>query len=154
MPSYRQYRYLHKGDNEWLSEPPTDNDPEVNEQWAEAWAMVRQEAGDAQVEFTEDMYINSEYSDLPEWIEVRIKDDYILPMKMARGVVRAIEGAQSIVFHLGIECYTDDGWGGIGHNEIAITDGGAYITIHAKHGSDEVEVDVSEQFNQAIGETA
>jgi hypothetical protein len=73
-------------------------------------------------------------------------------MKMARGVVKAIEGAQSIVFHLGIDCYTDDGWGGIGHNEIAITPTGAYVALHSKHSSEEVEVDVSQQFNQAIGE--
>jgi hypothetical protein len=48
----------------------------------------------------------------------------------------------------------EDGWGNISHEEIAITDGGAYITLNSKHSSEQVEVDVSEQFNQAIGETA
>jgi len=147
MPNIRQYRYLHKGDNEWLDDRSNSDDKE----WQEAWEVIRQDTPHP-IEFTEDMFSNSEYSDIPEFINVTIKDEYILPMKMARGVVRAIEGAQSVVFHLGIDCYTDDGWGGIGFNEIAITDGGAYVTIHAKHGSDEVEVDVSEQFNQAIGE--
>jgi hypothetical protein len=154
MPNSRQYRYLHKGDNEWLSEPPNNPTEEDQKAWDEEWKTINEESEGIKIEFTEDMFINSEYSDLPEWIEVRIKDDYILSMKMARGVIKAIEGAQSIIFHLGIECYTDDGWGGIGHNEIAITDGGAYITIQAKHGSDEVEVNITEQFNQAIGETA
>jgi hypothetical protein len=93
-------------------------------------------------------------SDLPLWIDVTTKDDYILQYKMARGVIKSIEGAQSIVFHLGIDCGMEDGWGGIGHEEIAITDSGAYVTLSSKHNSDEVDVDVSEQFNQAIGEIA
>jgi hypothetical protein len=151
MPNTRQYRYLHKGDNEWLSEPPTDD---TLEDWNEAWEMLKQEAQGHQVEFTEDMYSNSEYADIPEFINVTIKDDMVLQFKMARGVIKSIEGAQSIVFHLGIDCDIEDGWGGIGHNEIAITDGGAYVTIRSKHSSDDVEVSVTEQFNQAIGELA
>jgi hypothetical protein len=153
MPNSRQYRYLHKGENEWLIDPPPSDASEDDKvAWAEDWKAINAESGDMKVEFTEDMYCNSEHSEMPEYINVTIKDEYILPMKMARGVVKAIEGAQSIVFHLGIDCYTDDGWGGIGHNEIAITDHGAYITIRAQHCSETVEVDISEQFNQAIGE--
>jgi hypothetical protein len=151
MSNSRQYRYLHKGDNEWLADaPPTDSSLE---DWNEAWEMVRKEAEGHQVEFTEDMYTNSEYSDLPEYINVTITDDMILQYKMARGVIKAIEGASSIVFNTGIDCYADDDWGNIGSERISISPTGAWVTITAKHSSEEVEVDVSEQFNQAIGES-
>jgi hypothetical protein len=151
MPNSRQYRYLHKGDNEWLSEPPTDD---TLEDWNEAWEMLKQEAQGHQVEFTEDMYSNSEYADIPEFINVTIKDDMVLQFKMARGVIKSLEDAHYIVFLRGIDCYTDDGWGNIGAERISISSTGAWVTICAKHSSEEVEVDVSEQFNQAIGETA
>jgi len=151
MSNSRQYRYLHKGDNEWLADaPPTDSSLD---DWNEAWAMVRQEAGDMQVEFTEDMYTNSEYADVPEFINVTIQDDYILQFKMARGVIKAIDGAAHICFHVGIDCYAEDDFH-IGHERISISPTGAWVTISPKHSSEEVEVDVSEQFNQAIGETA
>ena len=153
MPNIRQYRYLHKGENEWLSEPPpSDASEDDKEAWAEDWKAINAESGDMKVEFTEDMYLNSDHSEMPEYINVTIKDEYILPMKMARGVVKAIEGATSIVFNVGIDCYTDDGWDGIGSERISIGETGAWITLTAKHSSEEVEVDVSEQFNQAIGE--
>jgi hypothetical protein len=152
MPNSRQYRYLHKGENEWLSEPPNNPTEADQEAWDEEWKAINLESGGIKVEFTEDMYNNSEYADIPEFINVTIKDDMILQFKMARGVIRAIESAQSIVFSAGVDCYTDDGWGGIGHEEISITPTGAWVTITAKHSSEEVEVDVSEQFNQAIGE--
>jgi hypothetical protein len=150
MPNIRQYRYLHKGDNEWLADaPPKDSSLD---DWNEAWEMLRQEAKDIQVEFTEDMYTNSEYADIPEYINVTIRDEHILQFKMARGVIKAIEGASYIVFMVGIDCYTDDGWGNIGNERISISPTGAWVTISGKHSSEEVEVDVSEQFNQAIGE--
>jgi len=152
MPNIRQYRYLHKGENEWLSEPHPNDTEADQEAWAEEWATINEETKGIKVEFTEDMYTNSEYSDLPEYINVTIKDEYILQYKMARGVIKAIENAQSIVFSAGVDCYTDDGWGGIGHEEISITPTGAWVTITAKHSSETVEVDVSQQFNQAIGE--
>ena len=152
MPNIRQYRYLHKGDNEWLADaPPTDSSLD---DWNEAWEMLRQEAKDIQVEFTEDMYTASEYADLPDYINVTIKDEHILEYKMARGIIKSIDHAKAIVFSVGIDCYTDDGWGNIGYEEISITASGAWVTITGKHSSEEVEVDVSEQFNQAIGETA
>jgi hypothetical protein len=151
MPNMRQYRYLHKGDNEWLSEPPTDD---TLEDWNEAWEVIKQESEGIKVDFTEDMYTSSEYTDLPEFINVTIKDEHILQYKMARGVIKSIENAKAIVFSVGIDCYTDDGWGAIGYEEISITASGAWVTITGKHSSEEVEVDVSEQFNQAIGEIA
>jgi hypothetical protein len=150
MPNIRQYRYLHKGDNEWLADaPPTDSSLD---DWNEAWEMLRQEAKGVQVEFTEDMYSNSEYADIPEFMEVRINDDMVLQYKMARGVIKSIEDVGYIVFFKGIDCFVDDGWGNIGSERISISPTGAWVTISAKHSSEEVEVDISEQFNQAIGE--
>lgn len=151
MPSTVQYRYFHRGDNEWLSEIPKDD---TLEEWNEAWEVIKQEANGAPVVFTEDMYTSSEYSDLPEFFNVTIQDEMILQFKMARGVIKAIEGAAHITFHTGIDCYTDDGWGNIGTERIAISPTNAWATITPKHGNEEVEVDISEQFNQAIGETA
>jgi len=150
MPNTIQYRYFHHNNNEWLADDTNKDD----EEWQEAWALVNQEASGVKVEFTEDMYTNSEYSDLPDYINVTIKDDMILQYKMARGIIKSLDGATSIVFNTGIDCYTDDGWGNIGSERISIGATGAWVTINPKHGSDEVEVDVSEQFNQAIGETA
>ena len=114
--------------------------------------MLRQEAKGVQVEFTEDMYSNSEYADIPEFMEVRINDDMVLQYKMARGVIKSIEDVGYIVFFKGIDCFVDDGWGNIGSERISISPTGAWVTISAKHSSEEVEVDISEQFNQAIGE--
>lgn len=155
MPNSRQYRYLHKGDNAWLSEPynPSDNAGDRKD-WDEEWKTINQESGGMKVEFTEDMYNNSEYGEMPEYFNVTIQDDYILQFKMARGVIKAIDGAAHISFHVGIDCYVDDDWGNIGSERISISPSGAWVTISGKHSSEEVEVDVSEQFNQAIGETA
>ena len=149
MSNTRQYRYFHKGDNEWLDDRSNSDDKE----WQEAWEVIRQDTPHPIV-FTEDMYTNSEYADIPEFINVTIKDDYILQFKMARGVIKAIEGASYIVFVGGIDCYTDDGWGNISIERISISPTGAWVTISAKHSSEEVEVDITEQFIQAIGETA
>jgi len=149
MPNIRRYMPFHSGENEWLADPLNrESDPDG---WDSAWELVKQDCPH-QIEFSEDMYTNSEYSDLPKWIDVTIKDEYILQYKMARGVIKSIDSAQSIVFSVGVDCYADDGWGGIGHEEISITPTGAWVTITAKHSNEEVEVDVSEQFNQAIGE--
>jgi len=149
MPNIRQYRYLHKGDNEWLDDRSNSDDKE----WQEAWEVIRQDTPHP-IEFTEDMYSNNEYADIPEWINVTIQDDMVLQYKMARGVTKSIEDVGYIVFLKGIDCYADDGWGAIGNERISISPTGAWVTISPKHSSDEVEVDVSEQFNQAIGETA
>ena len=152
MPNTRQYRYLHKGDNEWLSEPHPNDTEADQEAWAEEWKTINAESGGIKVEFTEDIYSNSEHADIPEFINVTIKDEYILQYKMARGVSRAIEDVGYIVFVVGIDCYADDGWGSISNERISISPTGAWITLNSKHSSEEVEVDVSEQFNQAIGE--
>ncbi len=150
MSNTRQYRYLHKGDNEWLYDP---NNADA-EGWQEAWEDLKKEVPH-QIEFTEDMYCNSDHGEMPEWVNITIHDSGVLPFKMARGVMSAIDGVRGIVFHTHFDVELSEEWGGWGscHLELGNTSG-AYLTIRAKHSSDELELNITEQFNQAIGEEA
>lgn len=150
MSNTRQYRYLHKGDNEWLSEPPQTDE----EAWGEHWEMIKEEAKGIEIEFTEDMYLNSEYGETPEWINVSINDSGVLPFKMARGIIGALDGAKGIVFHSHFSVDISEEWGGWSYCSLEVGETGAYLTICAKHSSEELQLDITEQFNQAIGETA
>jgi hypothetical protein len=157
MPNERQYRYLHKGDNEWLSEPPpSDASEEVQKEWAQAWDEVNADKSpESKIEFTEDMYCNSEYGEMPEWINVTIHDSGVLAFKMARGIMGALDGVTGIVFRSHFDVDVSEEWGGFGYCRLEIGDThGAYLTIKAKHSSEELELNITEQFNQAIGETA
>ena len=150
MPNTRHYRYLHKGDNEWLNETPTDG---TLEDWNEVWEDLKKEVPH-QIEFTEDMFVNSEYGEMPEWINVIITDSGVLPFKMARGVIGALDGAKGIVFHSHFSVDMSEEWGGWSYCRLEVGQTGAYLTVCAKHSSDELELNITEQFNQAIGETA
>jgi hypothetical protein len=152
MPNTRQYRYLHKGDNEWLSEPPVDPSEADQEAWAKEWEAINDEAKGIKVEFTEDMYVNSEHGETPEWINITINDSGVLPFKMARGIIDALDGAKGIVFHSHFSVDVSDEWGGWSYCRLEIGESGAYLTIHSKHSSEEIELNITEQFNQAIGE--
>ena len=155
MPNIRQYRYLHKGDNEFLSEPPTDTDPAVQKEWAQAWAEINADKSpESKIEFTEDMFTNSEYGEMPEWINITINDSGVLPFKMARGIIGALDGAKGIVFHSHFSVDMSEEWGGWSYCRLEVGQTGAYLTVCAKHSSDELELNITEQFNQAIGETA
>ena len=156
MPNTRQYRYLHKGDNEWLSDPlPSDASEADQEAWDEMWKEINADnTPDIKVEFTEDIFTNSEHGEIPEWVNVTIKDSGVLPFKMARGVLSALDGARGIVFHSHFSVDVSEEWGGWGFIRLEVVIGGAYLTIGAKHCSEEVELNITEQFNQAIGETA
>jgi len=151
MPNIRRYMDINSGENEWLSEPPTD--PDTQEEWGEAWEELKKDCAH-QIEFTDDIYCNSEHDGPPDWIDVHIQDDYVLQYKMARGIIASLDGAHSITFRSGFYCDVEKRWGAIGFEQLSIHQGGAYAVIHAKHGSDEIEVNITEQFNQAIGETA
>lgn len=153
MSNIRQYRYLHNGDNEFLSEPPESGQEEA---WAQAWDEVKADnIGDLKIEFTEDLYCNSEYGELPEWINVTIHDSGVLAFKMARGIMGALDGVTGIVFRTHFDVDISEEWGGFGYCRLEIGDThGAYLTIKAKHSSEELELNITEQFNQAIGETA
>ena len=152
MPSTVQYRYFHKDNNEWLADPSNGDDKE----WQDAWEKINADnSPDIKVEFTEDMYMSSEYGDTPEWVNITINDSGILPFKMARGIVKGqtLDGLRSMVFthHYDVDMSTD--WGGWSMTRLEIYDGGAYLTLCAKHSSEELEINITEQFNQAIGES-
>ena len=151
MPNTRQYRYLHKGENEWLADDTNHNDQE----WLDAWEEIRKDSTpDIKIEFTEEMYTNSEYGDTPEWVNVTINDSGVLPFKTARGVLFALDGARGIVFHSHFDVDMSTDWGGWSMTRLEVGTGGAYLTICSKHSSEELELNITEQFNQAIGETA
>ena len=154
----RQYRDFHKGENEWLSEPPINPSDEDLKAWEQEWGQIEQDNknagfGDIKVEFTEDFYITTDY-DKPEYVNVTIHDSGVLPLKMARGIIKsgAIEGLRLMEFTRHFEIYVDPDWGGWSYARLQIYEGGASITFFAKHSSEEVEVNITEQFNQAIGE--
>jgi hypothetical protein len=147
MSNIRQYRYFHKGDNEWLGDDTNKDDKE----WQEAWEELSQEVK-LQIEFTEEMYLNSEYGDTPEWINVTIEDSGVLPFKMARGILGALDGAKSVVFYRHFSVDVSSEWGGWAHCRLEVFEGSAYLTVIAKHSSEELELNITEQFNQAIGD--
>lgn len=150
MPSTWQYRYFHKGDNEWLADPANGDD----EEWQRAWEELHEELKGVKVDFTEEMYINSEYGDTPEWVNVTIKDSGVLPFKMARSILGALDGARGIVFSDHFDIHMSTEWGGWSFCRLEVAQGSAYLTVCAKHSSEELEINITEQFNQAIGETA
>ena len=150
MPNIRQYRFLHKGDNEWLSEPP---EADMQEEWDEAWGLIKADnIGDLKIEFSEDMYNNQEDGEIPEWINITIDDLGVLPFKMARGILPSLDGARSIIFGLHFAVDIDSGWGGWSFIRLEVYSGQAYVTVGAKHSNEELEINITEQFNQAIGE--
>jgi hypothetical protein len=149
MTNKRRYLYLHKGDNEWLaSDPPTDDSLE---EWNNAWEELKAKCPH-EIEITEDMYANDEYGDLPEWVDVTIDDEGVLAFKMARGVIGGLKGARSVVFDRHYDLDVSEEWGGWGYTRLEVFEGSAYLTFRGKDSSSEVEVNITEQFNQAIGE--
>jgi len=149
MANKRRYMYMHKGDNEWLaSDPPTDDSLE---EWNNAWADLKKDCPH-EIEISDDMSCNEEYGETPEWVDVTIHDEGVLAFKMARGVVDGLKGARSVTFDRHFDLDVSEEWGGWGYTRLEIFDGGAYLTFRGKHCSAEVEVNITEQFNQAIGE--
>jgi len=149
MTNKRRYLYLHKGDNEWLAcDPPTDDSLE---EWNNAWEELKAKCPH-EIEITEDMYANDEYGDLPEWVDVTIDDEGVLAFKMARGVIGGLKGARSVVFDRHYDLDVSNEWGGWDYTRLEVFEGGAFLTFRGKHSSAEVEVNITEQFNQAIGE--
>jgi hypothetical protein len=149
MTNKRRYLYLHRGDNEWLAcDPPTDDSLE---EWNNAWEELKAKCPH-EIEITEDMYANDEYGDLPEWVDVTIDDEGVLAFKMARGVIGGLKGARSVVFDRHYDLDVSEEWGGWGYTRLEVFEGSAYLTFRGKDSSSEVEVNITEQFNQAIGE--
>ncbi len=147
MTNKRRYMYMHRGDNEWLLDEKNGDDEEWQKEWEELKAKCPH-----QIEITEDMYANDEYGDLPEWVDVTIDDEGVLAFKMARGVIGGISGARSVLFDQHFDLDVSEEWGGWDYNRLEVYEGGAFITFRGKHSSAEVEVNITEQFNQAIGD--
>lgn len=149
MANKRRYMYMHKGDNEWLAcDPPTDDSLE---EWNNAWADLKKDCPH-EIEISDDMSCNEEYGETPEWVDVTIHDEGVLAFKMARGVVDGLKGARSVTFDRHFDLDVSEEWGGWGYTRLEIFEGSAYLTFRGKHSSAEVEVNITEQFNQAIGE--
>jgi hypothetical protein len=150
MPITYRYVYIHHGDNEWLSNPANCND----EGWDEAWDKLK-EGCSHHIEISEELYNNQEYGEIPELIDVTIKDEGVLPLKLARTLIGGIDGATSINFAYSkyIEVVVSPEWGNF--NRVCLEVGAqnsAWVLFTAKHGGEEVEVNISEQFRHALGE--
>ena len=149
MPSTRRFMDLYRGDNEWLAQPPPADD--TTEEWERAWEELKANCPH-QIEFTEEMYNNQEYGEKPEWIDVTLRDDCVLVFKMARGVIKAID-ANSITYadskYFVVNVSNDFRYG---FAKLHLHEDRAYVTVYHKDGNEEVEVDITEFFNQAIGE--
>ena len=149
MTNKRRYIYMHRGDNEWLADdPPTDDSLE---EWNNAWEKLKKECPH-EIEITDNMHASEEYGETPEWIDVTLHDEGVLAFKMARGVIEGLAGARSVTFDRHFDLDVSPEWGGWEYNRLEVYEGGAFITFRAKHSSDEVEVNIAEQFNQAIGD--
>ena len=149
MTNKRRYIYMHRGDNEWLADdPPTDDSLE---EWNNAWEKLKKECPH-EIEITDNMHASEEYGETPEWIDVTLHDEGVLAFKMARSVIGGLAGARSVTFDRHFDLDVSPEWGGWEYNRLEVYEGGAFITFRAKHSSDEVEVNIAEQFNQAIGD--
>lgn len=146
MPLTYRYVSYHKGDNEWLANPASCDD----EGWDEAWDKLKADCPH-HIHITEGIYNNAEYGEIPDWVDITINDEYILQYKMSRGIIKSLDGAQAIVFHLGFDVVLSSEWGGWGYKKLEICDGSAYVNIGAKHASEELEIDISEQLTHALG---
>jgi hypothetical protein len=71
---------------------------------------------------------------------------------MARGILGALDGAKSVVFYSHFSVDIANEWGGWAHCRLEVFEGSAYVTVCSKHSSEELELNITEQFNQAIGE--
>jgi hypothetical protein len=131
---------MHRGDNEEL----LDDEQALKD---------LEKKTNRSIEITEEIYNNAEYGEIPDWIDVTIKDEGVLPFKMARGVIKALDGASAITFEKFFDINVSEEWGGYFRPRLEIFgDRGVYVAFNAKHASEEIEVDISSFFNQTIGD--
>ena len=99
-----------------------------------------------------EMYNSQEYGDSPAWVEVTLKDEGVLMMKMARGLVNDFEDFHAIQLRpTCLEITVSEDWGGYSDAHLKIYARQAWINFYAKHSNEMLEVNVTDQFNQAIG---
>lgn len=139
MPSKKRYYYYGSFDDEVL-----EDDAKMQ--------ALEKEVG-YPITVSEDMYNSAEYGEIPEWVDVTIADEGVLPLRMARNMAGVIDGCRSIVMSKYFDIEVSKEWGGFQYERLEILHrGGTYIEFHASNGSEVVEVNITEQFNQAIGE--
>jgi hypothetical protein len=149
MANKRRYLYLHRCANEWLaSDPPTDDSLE---EWNQAWEELKADCPH-EIEITEDIYVSSEFGEAPDWVDVTLHDEGVLAFKMTRSVICGLHGARSVTFDRHFDLDVSKEWGGWEAQRLEVYDGAVYVTFRGSHSNEEVEVNITEQFNQTIGE--
>ena len=99
-----------------------------------------------------EIYNNQEYGDIPVWIKVTLKDEGVLMMKMARGLVIDIQDFHAIQLQPNcLDISVSEDWGGYSDAHLKVYARQAWINFFAKHSNEMLEVNVTDQFNQAIG---
>lgn len=150
MANKRRYLSLWKDDNEWLASPPPTDPQELGE-WHIAWAKLRKDC-DWQIEITDCIYTNQEHGETPEWIDVTIFDEGVLPFKMGKGVAESIEGISHVGFRQFFKIDLPPKWR-LSYSVLEVyKDSGVNLRMPMDDGYEEIEVSITEQFNQAIGE--
>lgn len=150
MANKRRYLCMWKDDNQWLADaPPTD--PQELGEWHIEWAKLRKDC-DWPIEITESIYSNQEDGETPEWIDLTIKDEGVLPFKMGKGVAESIEGVNCVSFNQFFEVGLPDKWRSVYTALEIYKTNGANLRICMEDGYEEIEVNITEQLYQAIGE--
>jgi len=135
----RRFMYMHMGENEELV-----GSPELK--------LLEEKVGHP-IEITEELYNNQEHGEIPEWVDVTLKDEGILPFKMARGIVTSLDGASSIGFAKFFDVQVSPEWGAPFNARLEIyKQVGIYIIFHARHHSEEIELCITDFFNDTLGE--
>ena len=100
-----------------------------------------------------ELYCTNEYGDVPCWVEITIRDESVLAIKMARGIVQDVQAFQAI--QLGNEAFDvniSEEWGNHAGGRLKVYAKHAWVELFAKHTSEMLEINVSDQIKQVIGE--
>jgi hypothetical protein len=140
---------LFHGENEYLSNPPPSDASEEDLAFYESeWAKLKEQCPHS-IEFTDNIYNNNEYGEIPIWVDVCIQDEGVLPFKMAKGLLTSYDGAEAILFSKFYDFSINKFR--VSHSRMHVTKYGASLEIFGKD-NEQVEVDITPQFNKAIGE--
>lgn len=125
------------------------------------WGYYRNIDGDEEAkELTEqnghpcvegEMYNTSEYGDTPCWVEVTLRDEGVLSMKLARGILSDLDFHAIELYRNCVEITVSEEWGNYADAKVKVYGGSAWVQFYAKHTNEMIEINISDQFNQAIG---
>jgi len=134
----RRFMYMHRGENEELM-----GSPELKQ--------LEEKVG-YPIEITEELYNNQEYGEIPEWVDVTLKDEGVLSFKMAKGILNSLDGASSICFAKFFDVQVSPEWGAPFNARLEIyKQVGVYIIFNAKHHNEEIELSITDFFNDTTG---